>query len=123
MKKNNKKGMALIEMVVAIILLTTYIVFNIGIYLTAYTNVIHVQNYTMATNVLIEVTEQVKAQSYEELVGWTETIEVGMYTFEVSVLVNTEIYNSFEYKVANITVLWEDESIRTNILKYTPQIL
>ena len=122
MKKNSKKGIALIEVVIALILLTSYIVFNTGMYYTAYTNVRHVQNYTVATNILIEATEQVKAQSYEEVVGWLDTIETPVYTFDVSVLVNTETYNSFEYKVANITVSWGDETMRTSVLKYNPPI-
>lgn len=122
MKKNNKKGIALIEVVVAIILLTSYIVFNTGMYYTAYTNVRHVQNYTLATNILIENTELVKAQSYEEVVSSLDTIETSLYTFNVSVTVNTETYNSFEYKVANITVSWGDETLRTSVLKYSPPI-
>lgn len=121
-KSNNKKGIALIEVVIALILLTSYIVFNTGMYYTAYTNVRHVQNYTVATNILIENTEQVKAQSYEEVVGWLDTIETAIYTYNVSVTVNTETYNSFEYKVVNITVTWGDETIRASVLKYNPPI-
>ena len=121
-KSNNKKGIALIEVVIALILLTSYIVFNTGLDYTAYTNVRHVQNYTVATNILIENTEQVKAQSYEEVVGWLDTIETAIYTYNVSVTVNTETYNSFEYKVVNITVTWGDETIRASVLKYNPPI-
>ena len=122
MKNNNKKGIALIEIVVALILLTSYIVFNTGLYYTAYTNVKHVQNYTVATNILIQNTELVKAQSYEEVIGWLDTIETAIYTYNVSVTVNTETYNSFEYKVVNITVTWGDETIRASVLKYNPSI-
>ena len=120
MKKNNKRGIALIEVVMAIILLSTYIVFNTGLYYTAYTNVTHVQKYTLATNILIEVTELVKAQSYDEVVDWHDTIETALYTFDVSVTVNTETYNSFEYKVANVTVSWGEETMSTSVLKYSP---
>ena len=50
------------------------------------------------------------------------TIETALYTFNVSVEVNTETYNSFEYKIVNITVSWGDESIKTSVLKYNPPI-
>lgn len=122
MKSNNKKGIALVEVVMAIILLSSYIAYNTGMYYIAYTNVKHVQNYTLATNILIETTEQVKAQSYGEVTEGLNTIETALYTFNVSVEVNTETYNSFEYKIVNITVSWGDESIKTSVLKYNPPI-
>lgn len=123
LKKNRKKGFALVEVVVALILLTIYILFNTALYYNAYTNVKEVQQYTIGTNLLIKTAEQVKAQAYDEVTDWIDTFNTSVYTYNIAVEVSVLEYGGFEYKSVKVTISWgEIETLSVNILKYNPPI-
>ncbi len=123
MNIGKRKGIALVEVVVALILLTGYIVFNTALYYDAFRNVRDVQQNTIATNLLIKTAEQVKAQSYDEVIDWLDTHTTSSYTFNIAVEVTIEEYNALEYKTAKVTISWnESDSMCVNILKYNPPV-
>lgn len=123
MKKSKRRGVALLEVVIALILLTGYIIFNTTLYYSTYTNVKNVQQYTIGTNLLIKTVEQVKAQSYEEISEMTDTFATALYEYNISVDVSTEQYNSIDYKVATVTISWGTDNVLTvNVLKYNPPV-
>lgn len=117
-----KRGFALIEVVTAIILLTSYIAFNTTLYYESFKNVREVQRNTIATNLLIKTAENVRAQHYEETIDFLDTYTTSSYTYNIAVDVDTATYNSFEYKIAKVTVTYGENSMTVNVLKYNPPI-
>lgn len=113
----------MVEVAIALILLTGYIIFNTNLYYGAHSNVVKVQQYTMGTNLLIKVAESVKAQSYEAVTDATYNYTTALYTYDISVIVNTEQYNGFDYKIVNVQVTWDNgKTLSVDILKYNPPV-
>ena len=122
MVANKKRGFALVEVVAAIILLTSYIAFNSSLYYEAFKNAKEVQTNTIATNLLIKIAENVRAQTYDETVDFLDTYTTSSYEYNIKVDVDIETYNSYKYKIAKITVTYGEDSMTVSVLKYDPPI-
>lgn len=126
---NNKKGIALLEIVIAILILVSYIIFNTTVYLNSFNNVVEIKKLTIANNLLIQTAEEVRNMSYNLVTDSSEVKTISSYEFIINVdstvkerIVNTVegyIY-TYEYKEIEVSILWDTEEETLSVLRYNP---
>lgn len=129
MVRNNKKGIALLEIVIAILILVSYIIFNTTVYLNSFNNVVEIKKLTIANNLLIQTAEEVRNMSYNLVTDSSEVKTISSYEFIINVdstvkerIVNTVegyIY-TYEYKEIEVSILWDTEEETLSVLRYNP---
>lgn len=129
MVRNNKKGIALLEIVIAILILVSYIIFNTTVYLNSFNNVVEIKKLTIANNLLIQTAEEVRNMSYNLVTDSSEVKTISSYKFIINVdstvkerIVNTVegyIY-TYEYKEIEVSILWDTEEETLSVLRYNP---
>lgn len=129
MVRNNKKGIALLEIVIAILILVSYIIFNTTVYLNSFNNVVEIKKLTIANNLLIQTAEEVRNMSYNLVTDSSEVKTISSYEFIINVdstvkerIVNTVegyIY-TYEYKEIQVSIAWDDEEETLSVLRYNP---
>lgn len=126
---NNKKGIALLEIVIAILILVSYIIFNTTVYLNSFNNVVEIKKLTIANNLLIQTAEEVRNMSYNLVTDSSEVKTISSYEFIINVdstvkerIVNTvEGYTyTYEYKEIQVSILWDTEEETLSVLRYNP---
>ncbi|MFA7157220.1 MAG: hypothetical protein WC123_05975 [Bacilli bacterium] len=127
--RNNKKGIALLEIVIAILILVSYIIFNTTVYLNSFNNVVETKKLTIANNLLIQTAEEVRNISYNSISDSSEVKTISSYEFNIDVdyttkerIVHTlEGYTyTYQYKEIDVSISWDDEEEKLTILRYIP---
>ena len=129
MVRNNKKGIALLEIVIAILILVSYIIFNTTVYLNSFNNVVEIKKLTIANNLLIQTAEEVRNMSYNSVSDSSEIKTISSYEFNINVdstikervvyTVEGYIY-TYEYKEIEVSIAWDTEEETLSVLRYNP---
>jgi len=129
MVRNNKKGIALLEIVIAILILVSYIIFNTTVYLNSFNNVVEIKKLTIANNLLIQTAEEVRNMSYNLVTDSSEIKTISSYEFNINVdstikervvyTVEGYIY-TYEYKEIEVSIAWDTEEETLSVLRYNP---
>ncbi|MDD4067055.1 MAG: hypothetical protein PHH22_03680 [Clostridia bacterium] len=125
--RNNKKGIALLEIVIAILILVSYIIFNTTVYLNSFNNVVEIKKLTIANNLLIQTAEEVRNMSYNLVTDSSEVKTISSYEFIINVdstvkeriVYTVEGYTyTYQYKEIEVSIAWDDDVETLSVLKY-----